>query len=300
MNKKLLPEIYNNFDAFNLMCLSTTLMSSYNCEDFNFHAHQIINFIGKAFKLDGEMLAGFEDCILGDMMNIGLITDYHAIASVELLSETDKENIELYEIKGRVLEQKIICEAQNFTAFDMRVANQIKSNMKYEYFHHPYNAKFRFWQLNQLVKNGNVDITRQLGILYALGIGCQQNTQKAEEYFLKCFLWGDTVSAVLLGELYEDTGIKNEYKNIYFQETVSDQKVLENIKLMKLLNAYIIAPQKNQLINTELAKVLISGKISYKNKVELIVNWNEQTWRNLYRFISEKEKHIGFRVSKNE
>ncbi len=301
MNKKLLADIYGNFDIFHLMCLSAALMSTYNSAEFDNDAHKIISFIGSAFGLDGEKTKEFEDCILGDMMNIGLITDYQAIASVDLLSERDKENIELYEIKGRILEETAICEAQNFSLPDMRIANQIKANMKYEYFHHPYNAKLRFWQLNRLAKNGNIDITRQTAMLYALGIGCEKDFKKAEELFLKCLLWGDRLSSVLIDKLFEQMGKEDSwYRKIYSGEEINATPVKEHLQLMRLLGAYVISPQKQTVINTELANVLISDKISHKNKVDLILNWGEQSCRNLYSMTSSKENIIGFRVSKNE
>ena len=128
-------------------------------------------------------------------MNIGLITDYQAVASTELLSEYDKDNIELYEIKGRVLEEIAVAETQIYNPSEMSIANKIKSNMKYEYFHHPYNAKFRFWQLDRLMKNGNIDITRQIAVLYTLGIGCQSDLQKlcAKELGINSIPYNDEI-----------------------------------------------------------------------------------------------------------
>jgi len=46
--------------------------------------------------------------------------------------------------------------------------------------------------------------------------------------------------------------------------------------------------------------VLISNELSYQNKAELILNFNEKTWRNVYLLMNNKENHIGFRVRKNE
>ena len=83
-------------------------------------------------------------------------------------------------------------------------------------------------------------------------------------------------------------------------EEVNDIKILEYWQLVKLLNVNIIAPKKDPLINNELANVLISNELSYQNKAELILNFNEKTWRNVYLLMNNKENHIGFRVRKNE
>ncbi len=301
---ELLPVIYDNFDAFHRMCLSTSLMSTYNNKAFDSDAYRIITFIGEAFKLPQETICAFGRCILGDMMNIGLITDYQAVASTDLLSDVDKDNIELYEIKGRILEEIAIAEAQIYNPAEMNIANKIKSNMKYEYFHHPYNAKLRFWQLDRLAINGNVDVVRQIAILYTLGIGCEPDNQKAEENFLKCILWGDETSAILINELYLRRGATNsEYHKLLSDELmkgICDIKIQEYGQLMRFLKAYIIAPRKDPFINHELADVLISDKLSYQNKVELILNFNEKTWRNVFVSTRSTDNRIGFRVRKDE
>ena len=303
---ELLPIIYDNFDVFHTMCLSSSLMSTYNCKEFDEDAQKILTFIGKAFKLPQKTTKDFIKCILGDMMNISLISDYHAVSSTEFLSDTDKENVELYEIKGRILEEIANCEAQNYNISDIRISNQIRATMKYDHFHHPYNSKLRFWQLSRLSKNGNIAITRQIAILYTLGVGCEENFKKAEEYFLKCILWGDKISAIMISELYrlyqKAQDANAEFYKMYFTDEpdFKNNSVIEYWNIAKLLSTYIISPKKDFLINHELAHLLISDKLSYDKKVDLILNFNEKSWKNIY-FLTKKNKNfIGFRVNENE
>ena len=303
---ELLPIIYENFDVFHTMCLSSSLMSTYNSKDFDEDAGKILSFIGKAFKLPQKTTKDFINCILDDMMNISLISDYHAVSSTDFLSDADKENIELYEIKGHILEEVANCEAQNYSISDIRISNQIRAAMKYEHFHHPYNSKLRFWQLLRLSKNGNIAVTRQVAILYALGVGCEENFKKSEENFLKCILWGDKISAILISELYRiykrAQDANAEFYKMYFcdEPDFKSTTVFEYWNLMNLLSTYIIAPKKDPLINHELARLLISDKLSYEKKVDLILNFNEKSWKNIY-FLTKKNKNfIGFRVNKDE
>ncbi len=302
MRNNIMPVIYDNFDVFHTMCLSATLLCTYDCRDGDSDAHDVITFIGNAYKLPREAVEDFEACILGPMMNIGLITDYHALASVEFLSDEDKENIELYEIKGKVLEEISIAESLNYTITDMRLANQIKSTMKYEFFHHPYNSKFRFWQLRRLSENGNISVIRELGILYTLGIGCDTDYKKAEKCFLKCILWGDKVSSILLTALYDLSGNTDAvfYGINGIENDISDNNAISEYKeLIKFLKAFIIAPKKDYLINNELADILISNELPHSRKVELVVNFNEKTWHNAVCHNSQNNT-IGFKVKKNE
>lgn len=285
--KDIMPIVYEEMEVFYAMCLASTLVSTYNSKESDQDSRKIIAFLGEAFRIPRETVSIFETCILEEMMHIGLITDYHALSATDLLSEHDKEYIELYEIKGRVLEEIALSEAKNYGVSDIRVVNQIRANMKYEYFHHPYNAKARFWQLARLSESGNVNVTRQVGMLYALGIGCDTDFQKAEETLLKCVLWGDKISAMLLKQLH--CWMKKE-----------DSEVDEYHHLINLLRCFIIAPKKDPLINHELANVLIGNQLSYKQKVELISNFNEKTWHCALLLDEGTERKIGFKVRKNE
>ena len=290
---ELLPLIYDNFDVFHTMCLSTSLLATYNSDEFDADAHKIISFIGKSFKLKQNLVDEFEACILGDMMNIGLVSDYQAISSTELLTDKDKENIELYEIKGRILEEVALSEIQNCNAADFRVLNQVRSNMKYEYFHHPYNAKLRFWQLCSLSRSGSIPVVREIAVLYSLGIGCQLNLKKAKENFLKCLLWGDKISAVLVGELTQEP----EFKKIYFDDdpVLEPQcKASQYLEIMQLLETYILSFKKDFLINNELAKVLISEEIDQSEKIDLILYFDSRTWRSINTLTKSKRNTIGF------
>ena len=297
--------IYDNFEPFYAATLSTALLSSYNSTPFEEDATRVIDFISGAYSLSAETTQIFKGSILGEMMNIGLITDYQAIASTELMSDKDKENIELYEIKGRVLEEVAVCEAQSCFLNDIRISSQIKNNMKYEYFHHPYNRKMRFWQIKRQSLCGNVGLTRQLGILYAVGVGCTADFDRAKTAFLKCIFWGDEVSTRLLAHLFalnrKNGSTYTELYGMMRGEDVTQSKEAEKLyNLIRLLNAFVIAPKKDGQINSVLAALLIGEDLSYQQKRELLINFNEKTWKNAVLVNDRNDTRIGFRVRENE
>lgn len=305
-NKERISLICDNLDAFHTMCLSATLLCTYNDTVADKHTEQIIDFLGKAFALPIETIKTFEDVILDQMMNIGLITDYQALASFELLTDDDKDNIELYEIKGRIIEEVAIIEAQSYHYADVRLTTPARANMKYEYFHHPYNPKLRFWQLERLALSGNVAVVRLLGIMRAVGIGCNSDFNKAKNAFLKCILWGDKVATKLLDYLFKMNGIlSDEYKQldraIFHGEIPKENtKAWQLYNLSRYIKAFIIAPKKDPLINDELANVLLNEELPYNIKTELIMVFNEKTWENANGYKGEKLQKIGFEVSEDE
>lgn len=52
--KDIMPIIYDNFEVFHIMCLSATLISTYNCIQSDADSHKVITFIGEAFKIPQE------------------------------------------------------------------------------------------------------------------------------------------------------------------------------------------------------------------------------------------------------
>lgn len=277
--KELHAMIYDNMDAFHAMCLSTTMLASYNSRQFEEDAHKLIDFIGQAYRLPEEMVSEFTGCILGDMMNIGLVTDYTAVSSREFMTDRDRENIVLYELKGRILEEVAQAHAPFPTAADMNQINLIRNQMKYDFFHHPYHPQLRLWQLERLMVGGNVDVVRQVALMKALGIGCQKDSEKSRMLLSECVLWGDEAAVVLLERL---TG-----------EAVAS----ELTELGKLVGTYIIAPKKDPFINLRLAEMLLSDKLPYHGKAELIINYHEKIWKSA--LTGGKEKTIGFRVKEH-
>jgi hypothetical protein len=308
----ILPDIYRNFESFIAMTTAAALVSSYNSPEGDRDARSVIRFIGDAYALERELTGRFEECILGRMMNIGLITDYHALCAGDLLDEEDRENLELYEIKGRVLEQITAHEAYNFAFADMRMAHQVRFNMKYEYFHHPYHAVARFWSVESGAAFGSILLTRQLALLYALGIGHEVDYRKAEKLLLRCVLWDDAVSARLLNHLCRQTGCE-KYEDGMFgrlyvlmkQETELNLQFLDGSEeericcLLKMVKRYVTALGRDYQINIQLADMLLSDQLTHHQKMQLIVQFQERRMKAL-PLANSGRRSIGFRVKKHE
>ncbi len=302
-NRNLLNDAYDNMRVFYLMGLTAALVSSHNSTASDADSASLIEFIGEAFDMPRELTCSFTDAILGVMMNVGLVSDYQALASDEFLSDEDKMNIELYEIKGRILEDTAAAEAFNYQLADIRTVNQIKAAMKYEYFHHPYSSRFRCFQLERLSACGNVIITRQAALFHALGIGCDKDTDRAFRELMYCVLWGDRDSAVLLSALCRRTGRNDPGYSQLFSDNkpVSTDAVISELEdIAGLIKAFITDVRRDPTINTGLAGLLMSDSFSFNEKAELIMSFNEKSHRNALAMLSSDKNYTGFRVIKNE
>ena len=135
LNKKNVNELLENYDAFHLMTRSSAMLSSTPTETFIRDASVIIDFIGKAYEWPQERTEIATKIILGEMMRVGLVSDYLALGSVEMLDEYLKENMIFYEIKGRVIEEVNRCEMLAATT-GQRAEYETKNSMGYSSYQH--------------------------------------------------------------------------------------------------------------------------------------------------------------------
>lgn len=301
--------VQENYEAFYLMTLSAAFLNSAAFGEFDRDAGKVLSFIGKAYELDDAAVSAFSDLILGDMMKIGLVSDYHALSAIDDLSASDRDNLIFYEIKGRALEEVNCSNRRGYFHANSRLNQEMKAGMKYESFHHAYDSVVRFVSLKQQACFGDLNSTRQLAILYALGIGTAKDTEKAKMYFKRCVMWGDVTSTILLKEVCsgekDDKGSK-EYGELYrlekkyLEDGVIDlpeeEKTTDAIKdrylCIALIKQYIVVQEKMPEINIAFLNALSQPELSLKARLNYISRYKDLAWKNSV-CRKEERKRIG-------
>lgn len=301
--------IHNHYEAFYLMTLSVAFLNSAAFGEFEDDAEKVLSFIGKAYGLDKELVREFSGLILGDMMKIGLVSDYHALSALEDLSDRDRDNLIFYEIKGRVLEEVNRSERRGYFQANSRTNQDMKAGMKYESFHHAYDPVVRFEGLRQQAGFGDLNSTRQLAVLYALGIGTERDLEKAKMHLERCVMWGNVASTILLQEVCtcgkDDKGSK-EFMELYRLE----KKYLEDgvISLPKneeaagtvknrylciaLIKQYLVVQGKMEEIDIAFLNALSQPGLSLKVRLQFISRYKDFVWKNSICGKDERN-HIG-------
>jgi len=86
-------DIFKNYEAFYNMVLSSTIMGNAPQPDLDRDQYEIINFIGKAYKLSAPLIKKCLQVIKSQLAEIALNSDRLAVYSErrydEMLSETD-------------------------------------------------------------------------------------------------------------------------------------------------------------------------------------------------------------------
>lgn len=303
--------VLKNYEMFYNMVLSVALMGTYNSKQFDSDAESVIDFIALAYNKGTADAKLCSKIILGDMMKIGLVADYHALASSELLKSEDEENRLLYEIKGRVIEKVNCISSKTQYSPDNRLTLSVKQGMKYDTFHHEYEPYIRYQQIKEWAYLGDVTSLRQIGIQNFIGLGCEKDIDKAITYFTRCMFWGDCVAAQMLSYVHRTKGDFEKSKTY----SLVSQLMLSGLdcKLHSLANGkkdtdgnvdeifLCIESIKREIINKfkicdvdiTLTDILSDEQIGLKDKLSYIYNYRDSKWKQM--MLGEKEaKAIGF------
>ena len=301
--EKNMTMLLSNYDGFYLMVRSVAMLGTKNSDEFDRDALLLIDFIGKAYHWEQENINYAAEVILGEMMRVGLASDYLALASTELLDEAIKENMLLYEIKGHAIEDVNRAEAIGEN-FGQRIEYEIKNGMGYASFHHEYEPRFRFAQVNKLSENGECMTLFQKALMLILGIGCDSNIASAQRILQNLLVWGEKPAAAILSFLWEcenDKNMQSYYSKIYdrLSKTEYSEDIQENDKIEELyllinsIKSIIIKTYRIKEVDMLFADLINSDEVNFQEKINLIKRYKDGSWLSL--LVKHKPKNaIGF------
>lgn len=299
--------LLDHYDAFYMMTRTAAMLGTKNSEPYNRDASALIDFIGKAYGWPQNRIQSALSLILGEMMRVGLTADYLALASTELLDDSAKENMILYEIKGRAIEEANRSEIMGPTS-GQRVGFEIRNSMGYGSFHHAYEPRLRFAQIKKSADNGDMMAMIQEALMLILGIGCQNDIVSAQRLLQGLLVWGEKSAAVILGFLWGREG-NNEmqafYKDVFellnenrfFSEQEEGNDPRDNAEefciLIAAVQSCIVRGSGRKEVDMLFADLISREDMELDEKLELIRKYKDGSWLN--HLIQFKGKQpIGF------
>ena len=302
----MIADVFKNYSAFYNMVLSTTIMTNALSKEFKDDAKKIICFIGKSFKLSDDFISESTSFILDKLVALGLTTDQQAIYSSREYGEEYSEEDALFDIKGDVLSK--LQSLQKIESADVNAS-------WFDYSHYKtYNAAVRFTKINIAGATGNIIATRQIGILRALGIGCEVDLNEALKRFTQCAFWGDIPSMLYLAYSYSLNNDK-ENSSLYYELAELSSKYLlagytvlpEKIKSeysekARLYYVYISTIKQDVVfaynrfnIDFSFIEAVTSDSLDYFQKMNYINNYEKKEWKNVTNSSEKPSKKIGFK-----
>ncbi|MBO5328211.1 MAG: cell division protein SepF [Clostridia bacterium] len=302
--------IFENYDAFYNMVLSTTIMCNTPSETFYKDATKIIDFIGAAFGLDAKTVKICSKIILEDLAELGLTTDRLAVYSERRFGDNLTDIDVLGDIKCDVL-------AKLSEMHDKPDAGVNPGWFDYSHYK-TYQAKVRFCKIESAGESGNIICARQAGILKLLGIGCSVNLDYAIKRFTQCSLWGDITSIRYLSYAYKLK--KDDEKSKTYSEVVELCKkflksgttvIPDNVKndfsesaktyfvyIASIVQDVVHAFDKKN-IDYSFIEAITSEKLDYSDIMSYINNYKDLSWKNVTNAIERPRMSLGF-ITKQE
>lgn len=301
----MIKQVFANYDAFYNMVLSTTIMSNAQTAEYIRDARVIIDFIGKAYELDEKLTAFCADIVLKELVRIGKTTDQMASYTLRSCNEEYTDMDSLYDVKGDVL-----ATIQNLGGSDDPHINW----GWFDYSHYKtYQPDIRFHKIKTASSAGNLITTRQVGLLYAVGIGCEVDYDKAIRRLMQCVMWGDIPAMYYISRVYALAGdskksavmrelaeISTKYLNDgctilpqkdrdrYSEEARTYYTYVSSIK-QDIVSAY---SKKN--IDFSFIEAILSDSLDYYARMDYINNYERQSWKEVTNSSAKPSKKIGF------
>ena len=301
-----MKKIIDNYSAFYSMLLLTTVLSNYQDERFKEDAKKIIQFVKEAYELDDETAAECEKQILDDLTAISTDNDVRAYLSFNDFQEGEELN-PLYQAK---------CDA--ITAVEkLRAIKSFDTNE--EWFNYQnykrYYPELRFHQLSTAAMSGNVLANRTVGVMLALGIGCEKDEEAADTRLSQCLFWGDIESIYYLKKIYKDADNKDAVKffddliklSALFKQGITvvpdsevdkyDPAAVGFFTVISSIKQDIILKEKLFDIDYSFVEA-IQSNIDYYEKMRYINRYSYYEWKEVTNssLRPEKPSAFGFRM----
>lgn len=301
-------QVEENYEVFDSMVLSTTMLNSAALGSYKEDAERIIDLYAEAYSVERSVTESFKSLILGDMQKIALISDYLALSSPDLISDNDYEMLDFYEIKARNIERVNIANRKNSCSYDRKSVYDNHSKMKYESFHHPYNSRIRLSQIQKQAEVGDVESIRQLGIMHYLGIGCEPDFDSAALWLSRAMIWGDIPSTLLLSKIYSgyDEARSKELSELYKIEleylplcdlmSVREESIENGVgvydlfKLISYIKQFVVIREGCYDINIAFADLMLDRSILNSDKLFYILKYKDNLWREYFFNKNEHKK----------
>jgi hypothetical protein len=301
----MIKKVFDNYEAFYNMVLSTTIMSNAPSVEYEEDAKKIIEFIGGAYGLDKDFIAYCSDVILGDLARLGRTIDQLAVYSDRAYGDCYTQDDALFDIKGDVL------------ATLQRIGGKEDYNINegwFDYSHYKtYQAQVRYKKIEITASSGNLIATRQVGLLKALGIGCEKDCERAIWRLTQCAYWGDITAMKYLAYINKQIGNDEQYKLWWEIDQLSEEFLRAGITVIPASHKDIYSEKAQAIyvyvssiaqdvihalnktnIDFSFIEAITSPTLDYHQKIFYINNYSYMGWKEVTNSSAKPKRTIGF------
>ena len=299
-------DLFTNYEVLHSMMLSCAITTNTYSQDAVADCEKIIDFIGNAYGVSEEYCQRAKEIILGELAKASTNQDFAAFDASKTYN-ADFTEIERYtEVKSNIVATLEI----------LRKSSHLENPGWVDYSHYcVYQANLRYKKLAEHSVTGDLTATRQVGILLALGIGCEVDLTASARKLLQCALWGDVSSARLLAYVAKLSGNTERAKylaeyaelvSVYLDDGITvlpeDEKKKYSNEACVLyiytssIKYDVVYSLGNPRIDFSFLEVIMSSDIEYNEKMTYIDEYDRKKWKKCTNKVTEAQKKtvIGF------
>lgn len=297
-----MKKIVEHYNAFKMMVYATTMLGNIASDTWSKDSQSLIRFIGLAYHLHEHIISRSNEVITQKLTEIQTLAD----ANLMMLPPTGEDQIDtevLYTIKSQAL--RVLQEQRKYD----------EANWFDYQFYNMYHPVLHFSHMHEASRTGHLLACRHVGLLHALGIGCEQSLDKAILRFKQAAYWGDIPAMYFLSYCYK-LKQQNELSVIY-QEVIKASESLLNAGITVLSDEMkstmstsaqteyifissifqdIVRINHNALnfIDYSFLEIIFMDHIDYYRKMKFINNYTHYEWREISNSSNQPVHHIGF------
>lgn len=299
----------NNVESFEQMILSTSLLSNNSSIAWKNDSKKIIDFICESYDISKKECNKYKNIIIEEISNLCLLQEY---VGLQELKEYDEEYSELdfyYDIKGKILTRikgisEELSQKGNIYDFEFNYSNYTS-----------YHAPSRFSTILKTATYGNPQLTCQIGIMLATGIGVDKDLETAILRFKQCAYWGYIPAIKYLAHIYKMKKDMDNYKiysdlyEICLNELFNGITLLNEEKYKKYnkeatnIFSFIASIYRDIVIGFEIPninfsflEVIFTDRISNDEKMKYINEYNRSEWKEVTNSTYKSFQTFGFKI----
>lgn len=288
MNSK---ELLKNIEPLNEMLMATSILSNNSSLEWKRDAGKLIEFICSAYELN-HLVDDYKELILNTVNNLSLVNEYKGLRREHNFNDEYKEIEIVYNLKGQILLQ-----LKNIDNNLKQLGFPIAGEFTYED-NNSYYAPLRLMTILKASSFGEVQMTVEAGLMYAMAIGTSQDIEFAIIRLKQASYWGYIPALKYLANIYKKLGDEANFKlyqevydacNDFFYDGVQampeskknlySKQASETFTLLTNIYQDVVIPFSTR-IDYSFLEVMFAEKISFAKKMIYINEYNRYEWKS--------------------
>lgn len=282
--------LLDNNEALREILLATTILSNNSNPAWVRDSSKLINFICEAYGIE-DLANNYIEIITRQIDNLSLINEYKGLKQAYQFDDEYTEMDSFYDLKGKTLLQLANIDSK-LESLGFPFSNEFTYDTNSNYL-----PSYRFDTILKASSYGDIQMTCQIGLMYATGVGYIVDYDFAIIRLKQAAFWGYVPALKYLAKVYEiinDEENAKLYKELYnvaylyfydgipsIPEAIKDmysEKTNELFLIITSIYQDIVVPNGAR-IDYAFLEVMFSEKIPNAKKLYYVNNYRNQEWK---------------------